>query len=153
MINQLYPLNWSLQSTFNNSILVFMSSFLRSQTKNFCFFGYFSLNSKNFNYQKSIVMNKILCVCVYLLVVKTSWNPVQIWPLQLMWRCKIAFSKMSRNICDCKELVVKCQMQCTIEENSIRNWQQRTLDAVDSVVMLTKGTDPNQTKVERVEYR
>lgn len=100
-------------------------------------FQYQQLNISNKHNNNNIVFVRH-SVEVYLLVVKISKIPTRIWPLLLMLLCKIAFSKMSPNICDCIESVVKCQMQCTIEGNNIRSWQQRTLDAVDSVAQLTK---------------
>lgn len=73
----------------------------------------------------------------HLLVVKIWEIPTRISPSPLMWLCKIAFSRMSPNICDCIKWVVKCQMRCMIAGSSIRSWQQRTLDAVDFVPSST----------------
>lgn len=76
-------------------------------------------------------------ITYYLLVVEIWEIPTRISPSPLMLLCKIAFSRMSPNICDCIKWVVKCQMQCMIAGSSNRSWQWRTLDAVDFVPLLT----------------
>lgn len=79
----------------------------------------------------------LLMLLLYLLAAEVWKIPMWILPSLLMWRCKIAFSKMSPNICDCIKSATECRMQCMIEGSSTRSWRQRTSDAGSFVPMMT----------------